>query len=92
MFRKHESGRTMILPSITTSTFSNSQIWILALVWRNRKIRFCGNERERRLEMKWWEGRSARAVRAGASRDARATKHQQRPILRCRRAIERSGP
>ena len=51
MFRPHESGRTMILPSITTSTFSNSQIWILALVWRNRKIRFCGNERERRLEM-----------------------------------------
>lgn len=31
----------MILPSITVSTFSNSQIWILALVCKNRKIRFC---------------------------------------------------
>ena len=39
----------MIRPSITTSTFSKSQIWIRALVCRNRKIRFYldwGNERE----------------------------------------------
>ncbi len=68
-FGKRESGRTMILPSITTSTFSNSQIWILALVWRNRKIRFCGNERERRLETVGRGGQRVRCV--GALRDAR---------------------
>ena len=62
--RKREPGRTMILPSITTSTFSNSQIWILALVWRNRKIS-SRNERERRLEIgRWKEGQRVRCVRA----------------------------
>ena len=32
---------TMMRPSMTVSVFSSSQIWILALVCRNLKMRFC---------------------------------------------------
>ena len=36
----------MMRPSMTTSVFSYSQIWILAFVCRNLKMRFCGDGEE----------------------------------------------